>query len=191
MSNNQLYNLKARTTQQTLGHSATTLQEVIEWAEANRSLPSDPDEIFCGAFEYSVNNDNTLKYLRIFVTAVRLIKLISENPKLIAMDATHKTNWQGYPAILMGTVDRCRHFHPYGFQISCTEKHKDFQFGFRAVSQLCAEINGFSYQPSKLLADNSPTITKGYKKHFKQLPERRIVCWANCIRNWDGKLIFS
>ncbi len=65
LSNSQLYNLKARTTQQALGHTATTLQEVIEWAKANRSLPSDPDEIFVGAFEYSVNNHNTLKYLRI------------------------------------------------------------------------------------------------------------------------------
>jgi hypothetical protein len=84
----------------------------------NCDVPDDPDQVFSAGLQYKVRKNGTIKYLRIFATTVRLIWLICENKKLLTTDATHKTNWQGYPVILMGTVDLARHFHPYGLLLS-------------------------------------------------------------------------
>ena len=51
-------------------------------------------------------------------------------------------------------------------------------------------LNDIQYEPVIHLADNCPAITKGYVKCFEKIPDRRIVCWAHAIRNWDGKFKF-
>ncbi len=187
LSNSQLYNLKSRTTQTILGHSSSTFQEIVEWCEHNSDVPSDRDEGFCGNFEYSLNENTSINYVRIFVTTRGLVALMKEESDLVATDATHKTNWNGWPTILLGTVDMARHFHPFGLLLTYSEKNKDFKFGFKSIAKLCTDLNGTDYNPRTLLADNCPAITKGFKKAFDMLPRRRIICWAHAIRNWDGK----
>ena len=108
---------------------------------------------------------------------------MNENPELEATDATHKTNWQGYPCILMGTTDLSKHFHPFGLMLSYKEGHKDFRFAFKTLANLCRKINGYDYFPSHLLADNCDAIIKVFRKQFGSLPVRRIVCWAHAIRS--------
>jgi hypothetical protein len=169
-------------------HSVNTIQEIIKWCEENSIVPEDEDKVFCGAFEHKIRKNNTLKYMRIFVTTIRLVSFMKENPDLLATDATRKSNWKGFSLILMGTNDVAKQFHPFGLLLSLKAKKKDFKFGFKALSTLCRRLNDqMRYKPSKLLADNSSTITKAFKKQFKYLPNKRIVCWTHALRNWDGK----
>ena len=91
-----MYNLKYRQTTKRLGHSSVSIQELIDWCNEYSSLPEDLDEVFCGEFKFKFNSQNDIIYFRIFVTTKRLISLINFNPFLLATDATHKTNWNGF-----------------------------------------------------------------------------------------------
>ena len=167
-------------------------QEIKEWCETNSKMPDDVDEVFCGSFEHKTRKNNTLKYLRLFVTTARLIAFIKENPNLLVTDSARKSNWKGFSLILMGTTDASRQFHPFGLLLSLKAKKKDFKFGFKVLITLCRHLNdGMRYRPSKLLADNSSIITKAFKKQFKRLPDKRIVCWTHALRNWDGDSEFK
>ncbi len=187
LTTKQIYNLKSRITKKKM---VPFVQEISEWCQANSQVPDDVDEVFCGSFECKTRKNNTLKYLRAFLTTIRLISFIRENSNLLATDSTRKSNWKGFSLILMGTIDASKQFHPFGLQLSFKANKKDFCFGFKALSTLCRNLNDhLRYRPSKLLADNSSTITKAFKKQFKCFPNKRIVCWTHALRNWDGNYI--
>jgi hypothetical protein len=52
LSKKQLNNYKYRNNRKHLGHSSATLQEIIQWCEEKSEVREDPDEVFCGGFEY-------------------------------------------------------------------------------------------------------------------------------------------
>ena len=69
----QLTNLKARHNKKTLGASSVSLADLIEWCENKKLIPEDNDEVFVGTFTFKTNENNKIKYVRIFVTTKRLI----------------------------------------------------------------------------------------------------------------------
>ena len=72
-----------------------------------------------------VNSVEPQTSTNIFLTTKRLLTFASKND-LIATDTTYKLNWQGHPLILVGTVDKERHFHPFG--VLLTKKRKSGKF---------------------------------------------------------------
>jgi hypothetical protein len=49
---------------------------ILDWCQKNLEVPDDDDQVFVGEYEYKVNDDDELLYLRIFITTKRLISLV-------------------------------------------------------------------------------------------------------------------
>lgn len=107
---------------------------------------------------------------------------------MIAIDATYKLTWQGFPLIVAGTVDKCKQFHPIAVCLSKKEDAHDYAFVFNAIRQAYKHHNPlYEYKPTQLLADAAQAITNGFMSAFTDI-DKRIVCWAHVIRNIDDKL---
>lgn len=106
----------------------------------------------------------------------RLLAYLKHNDG-ICSDATHKVNWQGYPAIVVGTTDLARQFHPFGLGLCYGETCDDFVFCFKACKK-----HKEDYSPRILIADNADAITNGFQGAFNPNELKRINYWAHVYR---------
>ena len=161
------------------------MNEIVEWCQANSAIPDDWDTPFVVRLDFS--NDLSQENLRIFGTTKRLLYSATYNTDLLATDATQKLMYEKFSLILVGTVDKCKLFHPYGIMMTSTEQERDFTGLFKSLKSLLHEINKIEYEPTALIADPSEAIPNGFKNVFKQL-KTRIVCWIHVKDQIKSKL---
>ena len=87
--------------------------------QLKKNLHPDDDEVFTSEFDFSNDSRETNRYFHVFSTTKRLLSFALKC-ELLATDATHKLNYQGYPVLLCGTVDKTKQFHPFGLFLSKT-----------------------------------------------------------------------
>jgi hypothetical protein len=113
------------------------------------------------------------------LTTNQLIQLTAKRGDLLAIDATYKVIFQGYPLIIGGTIDFQRHFHPIVAAVCSRETSEDYEFVCKAIKNKCP-----NYNPSNLLADGAHEITNGFEKVFGA-GFKRIMCWAHAQRKME------
>ena len=102
-------------------------------------------------------------------------------------DATYKLVVEGFPLLTIGTTDKSRQFHPFGYAMVFRERQEDFKFLFSAVKKAAEITMLIEYNPNLLIADNAPAISNGFiSTHGETI--KRVNCWAHCIRNIDDEL---
>ena len=84
LTTTQLNNLKQRLKEKRIGKSNCCIHEIKEWCERKLVIPVDEDEIFCGAFSYSEDENLEIIHLRVFITTKRLISVIKISHKTYA-----------------------------------------------------------------------------------------------------------
>ena len=112
-----------------------TLLEAQEWCDQKKSIPEDDDEVFTSEFDFSNDSREDNRYFHLFATTKRLLSFALKC-ELLATDATYKLNYQGYPVLLCGTVDKAKQFHPFGLLLSKTEQQRDFEYLFKTIQSL-------------------------------------------------------
>ena len=148
-----------------LGKSQSNQRDIIQWCEERIAIPDDLDQVFCGGIDYNIDEEDQLQHLRIVITTSRL--QMNQANKIIATDGTYKLNYNGYPILMVGTVDLKRQYHPYGIMITKTESSEDYQFMFSRLKVLAQDIGATEFDPTVLLADAASEITNGYAAGFK------------------------
>lgn len=83
----------------------------------------------------------------------------------------------GNPAIIVGTTDHAKQFHPFGLGLCYGETSSDFEFCFRACKKFKHD-----YEPNVLIADNAEAITNGFEAAYLPIDMKRINCWAHVYR---------
>ena len=69
-------------------------------------------------------------------------------------DATYKIITEKYPVLTVGTTDKDRAFHQFGYALVVEEKGEDFEFVFKTIKNNVAKIPELpNYQPTTLIAD--------------------------------------
>ena len=185
----KLKNFIASHKKKTLGKSTIKLHEVLEWCQANSSIPDDYDEVFTGKYDiFERDPIKKTQVIRVFFTTKRLLSIATINKRHLCTDATYKLIWQGFPVLIVGTTDKDKKFHPFGTAVCTFEDENDFAFIFNSVKDLLKETLTIDYKPSILVADASSAITNGFEQAFGPFP-CRVVCWAHVIRNVDKKLM--
>ncbi|CAK9294195.1 unnamed protein product [Gordionus sp. m RMFG-2023] len=161
-----------------------SLGEMCNWCKDHTNVPNDPDECFVGHYEIDENNDNP--QVKIFVTSKTLLYLstISDH---VAVDATHKLVWQGFPVMIIGTTDKTRNFHPFGIAITIQETKDDFAFVFKSIKLTCHKVYSHDYHPAVLIADGSDAITNGFLELFDKI-DKRITCFTHVKKMVDSRL---
>ncbi|CAF4217845.1 unnamed protein product [Rotaria sordida] len=115
--------------------------KVVDYTEGiNLDEDSDEDElqdepndseILYNDEEYKDDGENKF---RIFISSIHLLNIVSMSQHIHA-DATYKLIWQGFPVLVIGTIDLNKAlFHPFGLAICSNEKKtKDFEFIFNSI----------------------------------------------------------
>lgn len=123
------------------GGSEISLGELETFLKENSNVPQDIDEPFVLDFSIKYGKNNTLdisdenmdidaeegeesSFWFLFST-IRLVRLITKTT-LIAADSTFKLVWQGYPGILLGTIDMKKQYHKIAFGMTSSEKTSDW-----------------------------------------------------------------
>lgn len=111
-----------------------------------------------------------------------LLKILSEC-STICIDATYKLNWMRFPLIILGTVDRKKHFHPLDYACSSHETTQDYEFVFSSVKiAIEKHFPESQFNPKKLIADGADAIRNAFYNVFESA-EIDIMCFAHVIRN--------
>ena len=75
----QLNNLKMRLKEKALGSSNGKISDLKNWCNERSEIPDNDDEVFCGGFEYKLDDEDSIEYLRLFVTTKRLISFTEKS----------------------------------------------------------------------------------------------------------------
>lgn len=155
------------------------LGNMIEWSEQYKEFPTDIDEAFVLNIETSSPRE-ALSFRFAFSTP-RLLELLSP-AHTICIDATYKLNWQGFPLMVLGTVDRAKRFHPFAYACCSHEKQEDYKFVFQSIKDAIKTHLKRNFQPNKLIADGADQIRNAFYEVFASA-ELDIMCFAHVIRN--------
>lgn len=155
------------------------LGELIDWCEKNMAVPDDEDEPFVVGFEHS-SEEGKLDF-KIVVSTKRLLSHCA-NEKQMCADATYKLNWNGFPFMVIGTVDRMRKFQPLCFALCVGETTDDFRFIFQSMADSVKSIFQMDFEPNILICDASDAI---YNAFFEVFPSASLVimCYVHVLRN--------
>ena len=176
--NNYLTQLR----KQKFGPSTLSLGELQSWCQSKLSLPQPEDEPFVVAFHIRYEDDSDDddddvvddgNKFRLLLSSKRLLQIASISTKLHT-DAIYKLNWQDFPALLSGTSDLDRKFHPCGLAVCSDEKESDFTFIFKSISDGVQRITVSSFTPEVLIADGSGAIRSTFQKLFNN--DRMVMC---------------
>lgn len=153
---------------------------LMSWCEQRSVYSNNIDEAYVLSHEC---NTNKIPGFRFAMGTQRLLGILS-TAEIICIDATYKLNWNGYPLIILGTVDRTKRFHPMIYACSSHETGDDYAYVFRAVKNSIAKyVPSSSYGPRILIADGANPIRNGFYTEHKATAELDVMCFAHVIRN--------
>ena len=142
-SKNQIVYQLGKLKEKIHGKGEISLSKLEKFMEENSEVPDNEDEAFIVGYNVtyaegdlednlSIVEEKSKSDKRSFwmlYSTKRLLNLAT-SVKLICGDTTFKFLWLGYPAILIGTVDFCKQFHPIAFGFTSVENSKTFNEAF-------------------------------------------------------------
>lgn len=100
----------------------------------------------------------------------------------LCVDGTYKLNWQGYPFLIVGTVDRARKFHGIAYACDTNETITDYAFLFQTLIDAVKVIYNEELSPKTLIADGNKVIRNACSMVFPSI-ELQIMCYVHVLRN--------
>lgn len=160
------------------------LGDLMQWCEGSSNYPDDIDEAF--ALSYECNAGKSFKCdasFRFCITSPRLLEVMSK-ADTICIDATYKLNWMGFPLIILGTIDRQKHFHPIIYACSSNETSNDYAFVFQSLKNGIEKyFPSALFKPKRLVADGADAIRNAFYSVFSDSAEVDVMCFAHVLRN--------
>lgn len=117
-----------------------------------------------------------------FAFSTPLLLLMLANFKTICIDATYKLNWMGFPLVVLGTVDRANHFHPFVYACVSHERAFDYEFVLRCVQNAIKNHFSKDFSPTTIIADGADAIRNAFYTVFDSA-QLDVMCFAHVIRN--------
>lgn len=155
------------------------LGDLMEWCSANAAYPANDNEAFVLSYESSSISE-ALHFRFSMTTPLLLKKCIGL--KTLCIDATYKLNWNGFPLIVLGTVDRQKKFHPLVYACTSHETTEDYSFVFESLKNAIEVCFETSFDPTTLIADGAMAIRNAFYNVFASAA-LDVMCFAHVIRN--------
>lgn len=92
-------------------------------------------------------------------------------------------NWQGYPFIVFGAIDRCRKFHPLCFALCSHETTFDYTFVFDTMAKSVQKSTGSNFEPNIVISDAADAICNAANTIFPSA--ELVMCYVHVLRNVD------
>lgn len=155
------------------------LSQRIEWCEKNTEVPEDLDTPFVIGFDHS--DESEAINFKVVVSTKRMIEHCVGVEKL-CVDATYKLNWNGFPYMVVGTIDRRKKFHPLCFALYVNETTEDFRFIFDTLANTVLKLTGTVFQPRILISDAALAIRNAFVLVFPD-HDLMVMCFVHVLRN--------
>lgn len=156
------------------------LGDLSEWCGINSEFPSNEDQAFVIAHECSPVSGNEMHFRFCLSTPVMLRKFIGLNQ--ICIDATYKLNWNNFPLIIVGTVDRMNKFHPLVYACTSNERTEDYEFVFTSIKIAVQSFYGETFEPTTLITDGAIPIRNAFDLVYISA-DLGIMCFPHVLRN--------
>lgn len=153
--------------------------DLMDWCHKNSETPSDPNDAFVIGSQSSSHDENL--YFGFAFSTILLLQIL-KNVKTICIDATYKLNWQGFPLMVLGTVDRTKRFYPLVYACCSHERATDYTFIFECVKKAIRTHFNEDFSPEVLIADGADAIRNAYYESFISA-KLDVMCFAHVIRN--------
>lgn len=158
-----------------------TLGELIELCEKHKRLPVSEDEPFVIGLAHSSASSKQM-WFRMAFTTRRLLQNAA-NVESICVDATYKLNWNGYPLLVCGTVDKNKSFNLISLACCSNEKEADFSFLFKCTRNAFRKTHiGQAFDPKLLISDAADAIRNAFYNTFSNA-QLDIMYYAHVVRN--------
>lgn len=137
--------------------STFSFGELIEWLKPQTKVPERVDDAFVVDWIFN-KNDKSFAFV---VSTSRLLRNAAEQTNLSA-DGTYKITWQGFPLIVVGTIDREKHFHVTAIVVTSNERESEYEFVFRTIKMGIERESKHVFQPHIILSDYAGAIRNGF-----------------------------
>lgn len=158
--------------------------ELIEWLKSQTNVPEGLDDAFIVDWTFE-KNDESFAFV---ISTPRLLKNTAEQKNLSA-DGTYKITWQGFPLIVVGTLDRAKHFHVSAIVVTSNERESEYKFVFGAIKMGVERESKKVFKPHILLSDHAGAIRNGFFAIFG--PSQNVICAIHLFRKLREKSGFS
>lgn len=156
------------------------LGDLNDWCEKHSSFPSDVNETFVIGHQCAPSTQKQLNFQFVLSTPALLEKMVGL--KQICIDATYKLNWNDFPLIILGSVDRANKFHPLVYACTSNETTEDYKFVFDSVKSAIEAYYGENFQPTTIIADGAHSIRNAFFSVFESA-KIGIMCFPHVLRN--------
>ncbi len=101
--------------------------DLHNFCQEHNAVPHGIDEPYVVDFEIDLHqeNQNEPKF-GISISTKRLLRG-AHNTNCLNADGTYKTNWNGFPFVIVGASDKKRTFHPFITSLTSNEKQSDYK----------------------------------------------------------------
>lgn len=155
-----------------------SIGELVVWCESHSEIPMDEDTPFVMNFETCSESEEM--FFRFAVSTKRMLSNCIGLAQ-ICVDATYKLVWNGFPFLVVGTVDRAKKFHPLCFACTSNERKEDFVFMFESMKSSISNIFNDVFDPTVLISDAALSIRNAFEQVFDA--KVMIMCYAHVLRN--------
>lgn len=157
-----------------------TFGQLNEWCEQFSKVPTLSDESFIIGYKCN-EQDNSFTFV---MSTLRCLQHSMKCNNIVA-DGTYKLNWEEYPIVAVGTIDRMQHFHMLAMCLTSNERESDYHFVFESIKNAVAEHCNHTMTPKLLVSDAAYAIRNAFYKTFPSA-EQNVVCWAHVARHVHG-----
>lgn len=103
----------------------------------------------------------------------------------IVADGTYKLNWEDYPIIVVGMLDRMQHFHLLAMCVSTNQRETDYTFVFDSIKNAVTKYCDRAMAPKVLVSDYAYAIRNAFYGVFPSA-EKNVICWSHVTRNLNN-----
>ena len=91
-----------------------------------------------------------------------LLKQAAHDFPFLCLDGTFKLNKNGYPLLMMNTIDRHYHGHPVANALCNGETQDNYEFLLKSLKKSIDQIYDYQIHPRFILADGSSSIRAAF-----------------------------
>lgn len=149
--------------------------ELIEWLKSQTKIPECADSAFVIDWTHK-REDSSFA----FAISTRRLLVNACGQKNVCADGTYKITWQGFPLIVVGTIDRQNHFHVISIVVTSNERSSEYKFVFESIKRAIEQQSGQPFVPEVLISDYAAAIRNAFFAVFGAT--KNVICSVHLFR---------
>ena len=162
-----------------------SMGEVFEWCRSNELNEDSADDEVGVLPGWKVERDGDKDVVSITISSKILLSTLlhqanSSLESYFSSDGTYKLLVNGYPVIVLGTVDGSHRYKPVSVTITSGEKDEYYVYVFNSIKSSCLLFLRFNFEPKYATPDSAGAIHNAMEEVFPGIKIAKR--WAHLTR---------